>query len=411
MKEQDFISKYGDEPQEVTKNYSTKSLGTNYDIKDAFIEFGDNAYDARFKTETLNFEIKFNSSEKTIVFCDNGTGVKDDSNLFKLGGTDKEKDKNKVGKFGIGVPGAVSAIATKCVSNKDEIVETVYESAYNGKLFEKHIATCPNGNTILGATTYEECDPSLHYTKVTFTNVELKTYTEILDAMEETFEEPLHKDLNISFNGRQLGKSSSRTFVGDEIVKVVKVGKFTVKVKYRIIGGESGDSKDRAFDEAGLRVYDEKTGRLLAKNTKLWKWYGNKEAQQNICGLRAAIYIEGSIESYKKFGVVPAKNGIAYSYYFKDPDFAELTDVLQSIYNQASKAGPSTSDDVIKIGSRTFQTTTMKINQPYIEVGSGNYLIKKKYTATEIAEIINELISLKKKCEKKASKVKSMSNE
>ena len=43
MTEQEFITKFGEESQEVTKNYATKSLGTNYDIKDAFIEFGDNA--------------------------------------------------------------------------------------------------------------------------------------------------------------------------------------------------------------------------------------------------------------------------------------------------------------------------------------------------------------------------------
>lgn len=407
MKEKIFIEKYGSEPQEVTKNYATKSLATNYNGKDAFIEFGDNAYDARINGCALDFDIKIDNDAKIFTFIDNGTGISDDTNLFRLGGTDKEKDNNKVGKFGIGVPGAVAAIATKCVFDKNEIVETVYESACNGKMFEKHIATCPQGDTILGKTVYNECDPSLHYTKITFTNVELKSYTEICDAMEETFEEPLHKDLNISFNGRQLGKSSARTFVGDEPVKTVKVGNFPVKIKYRIIGGESNDGKDRAFDEAGLRVYDEKTGRLLAKNVKLWKWYGNKEAQQNICGLRAAIYIEGSIESYKKFGVVPAKNGIAYAYYFKDPDFAELTDELQTIYNQASKAGPSTSDGVITIGGRTFQTTTMKINEPYMEVGHGSYLIKKKYTATEMASIINELITLKKKCEKKVERNKA----
>ena len=38
---EDFINKYGNEPQEVTKNYSTKSLASNYNIKDAFIELCD----------------------------------------------------------------------------------------------------------------------------------------------------------------------------------------------------------------------------------------------------------------------------------------------------------------------------------------------------------------------------------
>jgi hypothetical protein len=407
MEAKDFIKKYGDEPQEVTRNYSTKSLGTNYNIKDAFIEFCDNSYDARLNGQTLNFTIKVDNESKTFIFSDDGKGVSDDKNLFKLGGTDKEKDKNKIGKFGIGVPGAVAAIATKCVANNQEIVETIFESAHNGKMFEKHVATCPNGETILGITTYKDCDKSEHYTRIKFTNVDLKSYTDVIDSMDETFEEPLHKDLNISFNGRQLGKSSNRTFVGDEPVKAVNVGDFSVDVKYRIIGGESSDSKDRAFDEAGLRVYDKKTGRLLCKSNKLWKWYGNKEAQQNICGLRCAIYIDGSIESYKKFGVVPAKNGIAYAYYFKDPDFAELSGVLQSIYNQGSKTNPSTSDGVISIGSRTFQTTTMKINEPYIEVGNGSFLIKKKYSANEIAAIINELITLKKKNEKRVAKLKN----
>lgn len=411
MNVNDFINKYGDEPQEVTKNYLTKSLGTNYNIKDAFIEFCDNAYDARINGEVLNFDIKIDTEAKTFTFYDNGKGVSDDKNLFKLGGTDKEKDNNKVGKFGIGVPGAVAAIATKCAANKNEIVESIIESSYNGKMFEKHVATCPNGETILGLTTYSDCSKSEHFTRIKFTNVELKSYTDVIDSMEETFEEPLHKNLNISFNGRQLGKSSIATFVGDEPLQTVKVGNFTVKVKYRIIGGESNDSKDRIFDEAGLRVYDEKTGRLLWKSNKLWKWYGNKEAQQNICGLRAAIYIEGGIESYKKFGVLPAKNGIAYAYYYKDPDFAELSGVLQSIYNQASKTSSSTSEGVITIGARTFQTTTMKISEPYVEVGKGSYLIKKKYTTSEMAQIINELITLKKKCDKKAQKSKSMNDE
>ena len=376
----DFINKYGNEPQEVTKNYSTKSLASNYNIKDAFTELCDNAYDARIEGETLNFDITVDAANHKIIFIDNGSGIIDDTNLFKLGGTNKEDDKNKVGKFGIGVPGAVSAIAMSCFYDNDGLVEVTYESACNGRIFEKHIAYTSTGEMTLGHSTYRECDNNIHYTKVTFTNVSLISFADIIDSMEETFEEPLHRDLNISFNNRQLGKSTVRTFVGDEPIKTIKVGDLYVDVKYRIIGGESTNSKDRAFEETGLRVYDKKTGRLLAKNVKLWKWYGNKEAQQNICGLRAAIYIEGSIQSYTKFGVVPAKNGIKYSHYFNDPDFADLTAELNSIYGQASKAGPSTSEGVITINGRTFQTTTMKLDKPYMEVGPGSYLVKKKYS-------------------------------
>jgi hypothetical protein len=403
----DFIKRFGDEPQEVTKNYAAKSLASNYNIKDAFTELCDNAYDARIEGETLNFDIVVDNNNQTITFKDNGSGISDAGNLFKLGGTDKEEDKNKVGKFGIGVPGAVSAIVMNCFGDKEQFVEVIYESACNGRVFEKHIAYMADGVQTLGCTEYNECDNSLHYTKITFNNVILKSYSDIIDSMEETFEEPLHKDLNISFNNRQLGKTSTRTFVGDEHIKTIKVGNFFVDVKYRIIGGES--TKDRAFEETGLRVYDKETGRLLAKNTKLWKWYGNKEAQQTICGLRAAIYIEGSIESYKKFGILPAKNGIAYSYYFKDSDFTDLTAELLSIYSQASKTGPSISENVITINGRTFQTTTMKLDKPYIEVGPGSYLVKKKYSQIEIAELINENIALKKKYNKK--QLKSSNNE
>lgn len=410
---EDFIKMYGDEPQEVTKNFCSKSLATNYNIKDAFIELCDNAYDARLdcETETLNFDITVDNNNRTISFKDNGSGISNDENLFKLGGTDKEEDKNKVGKFGIGVPGAVSAIVKECFCDKEQFVEVIYESACNGRFFEKHIAYTSSGNNTLGRTIYKDCDSSLHYTKVTFTNVVLNSCSEIIDSMEETFEEPLRKDLNISFNNRQLGKTNIRTFVGDEHIKTIKVGEFFVDVKYRIIGGESNNVKDRAFDETGLRVYDKATGRLLAKNTKLWKWYGNKEAEHNICGLRAAIYIEGSIASYRKFGVVSAKNGIAYSYYYKDPDFVDLTAELKSIYNQASKSGTTIADNIITINGRSFQPTPMKMDKPYIEVSPGSYLIKKKYTTTEIAELISENIALKKKCESKQLKSKNKNNE
>lgn len=42
MNKENFIKKFGYEPMEVTENFATKSLGTNYNIKDAFIEFGEN---------------------------------------------------------------------------------------------------------------------------------------------------------------------------------------------------------------------------------------------------------------------------------------------------------------------------------------------------------------------------------
>lgn len=409
MTKEIFIAKYGDEPQEVTRNYSTKSLGTNYNIKDAFVEFGDNAGDARIPGKTLNFNITIDNQAKSFIFEDDGTGVNDDTNLFKLGGTNKETAKGKIGKFGIGVPGATSAIATKCVFNKNEMVEIIFKSACNGRLIEKHIAILPNGDTILGTTAYQECSSDLHYTKIIFYNVELKNYTEVVDALEETFEEPLHKDMNINFNGRQLGKTFNRTFVGDEKVTTVMVGQFKTEVKYRIIGGDTAASNARSFEEAGLRVYDKSTGRLLAKSTDLWYWYCGRKAQQNICGLRAAIYIDSSIESYYKFGIKPSKNGVTYAKYHKtDVDFAELASVLVDIYSRAASSAPATTDGKITLGSREFQTTTIKMEEPFKEISPTSYLIKKKLSPMEIAELVNELINLRKKVSKKNSKKETL---
>lgn len=401
MTKENFIKTYGDEPMGATKNYATKSLGTNYDIKDAFIEFGDNANDAKLNEQPLNFDININNDESTMVFSDNGTGIEDDTKLFMLGGTNKEHDKNKIGKYGIGVPGAVAAIATKCVHDKNKLVEVIFNSSCNGKEFEKHIAIEPNGDMIIGETKYFDCDIKKHCTVIKFTNVKLIHFSEIIEALEETFEEPLQKNMNISFNGRQLGKTGHRTFIGDESIETIMVGNFAIDVKYRIIGG-SKTSDERSFDEAGLRVYDKESGRLLAKNNDLWFWYGNRKAQPNICGLRAAIYIESSIECYNKFGIKPTKNGVTYGKYYKrDVDFANLSGYLASIYTQASKTSPNIQEDKINIGNRSFQVAQIKIDQPYVEVSNNNFLIKKKYTSEEIAELINEIITLRKKQNKK----------
>lgn len=400
MNREKFIEKFGCEPMKVTENFATKSLGTNYNIKDAFIEFGDNAYDARTEGEILNYNIEINTKTKTFTLSDNGTGISDDTNLFKLGGTDKEHCKGKIGKYGVGVAGASSAIATQCRFDKSETVEVIFASACNGRRFEKHIAMLPDGNTIIGKTFDEQCENNIHYTKITFTNVELKYQPNVIEALEETFEEPLQKDMKINFNGRQLGKTGKRTFVGDEPIETVMVGDFKVKIKYRIIGGSISSSKaqDRSFDEAGLRVYDEKTGRLLAKSAELWFWYAGRKAQPTICGLRAAIYIESSIEAYNKFGVKPAKNGITYAkYYSTDPDFKDLSSILVAIYNQASNTTLPIAEAPFIINGRSYQTVGGKLDGLYKMIATGSYVIKKKYTQLEIAKMVDEIVTLEKK--------------
>ena len=406
MNELDFIAKYGNESQEVTRNFTTKSLGTNYHIKDAFIEFGDNAYDARFSNENINFDICYDENNHTLTFTDNGTGICDDTNLFKLGGTNKE-NKRSIGKFGIGVPGATAAIATQCVFDNKEMVEVIFESSCEGKKFIKHIAFMPNGDMYIGTTQYFNCDMSFHYTKIQFNNVILKNYPDIIDAIENTFEEPLLKNMNISFNNRQLGKAITKTFVGDEVVKTIMVGEYPVDVKYRIIGGET-NSAVRSFDEAGLRIYDKESGRLLAKSTNYWAWFAGKKAQQNICGLRAAIYIPSSIGSYNKFRITPAKNGVTYKEFHKtDSDFAELSSELATIYIQAANNTPSNNDGTIVIGGKTFQATTGKLDNLYISVNDSVILYKRKPTQNDIAQLIYENIMLKNKLERKSNKTKN----
>ena len=158
MNSKEFINKYGSEELKATSNFATKSLGVNYDVKDAFIEFGDNAYDSRIKNSRLEFNISIDSEKHTIIFYDNGSGIKDDTKLFLLGGTNKESNKNKIGKYGIGVPGATAAIATQCKFDKNEIVEAIFESASDGKSFIKHTAFMPNGEMINGKTVYGTCD-------------------------------------------------------------------------------------------------------------------------------------------------------------------------------------------------------------------------------------------------------------
>lgn len=406
MTTKEFIKKYGSEELKATSNFATKSLGVNYDVKDAFIEFGDNAYDSRIKNSRLEFNISIDAEKHTITFYDNGSGIKDDTKLFLLGGTNKESNKNKIGKYGIGVPGATAAIATQCKFNKNEIVEAIFESASEGKSFIKHTAFMPNGEMINGKTVYEVCDKSKHFTRLTFTNVLIRSVSPIIDSMEEIFEIPLHKNMDIIFNGRKLGMSTIPTFIGDEIPKTIMVGDIPVEVRYRIIGGNKSDDS-RALKEAGLRIYDKNSGRLLAKSQELWKWFCNKQAFQDICGCRAGIFIDSTIEAYKKFGIKSSKNGVTYRLYCQDPDFKNLVDELKMIYGVALSTNCSNRisnvDEIVK-GTRKFQISPLKIDGLYLEASKDAYIIKKKYSQDEIVSMIDTIIDLQDKLNNRRSK-------
>lgn len=402
-----FVKKHGEEIQRTTKDFTTKSIGSGYSIEDGIVEFIDNGYDSiDDHNRAVNFAIAVDNDKHIISFRDDGDGIKDPEKLFLLGGTDKNGKEGKIGKYGIGVPGAVAAISINCVYDSTKEVYVRYESCREGRKFSKLILVTPDGRTTLGEDVYEECDNSLHYTEATFSNVELRDSDSMIKTIEEIFEEPLHNPtgINISYCGRQLGKTGKRTFVGDEQVETVMVGPFKTDVKYRIIGGTNPD--DRLFNESGIRVYSKRTGRLLGKSNDLWKWFTGREAQQNICGLRTGVYIEDSIESYKAFAVKSTKNGISYRKFNIRPEFKELSDKLLSIYQMASNTRPSSITNEIKIGSKKFVTTSGKIGNSddlYLDLGE-TVIMKKKYTPQEIAIIINENLALKKRLDRRNKK-------
>lgn len=402
MTTQDFIQKYGEEQQEVTKNYTTKSVGKSYHVNDSFIEFCDNAFDAKIQGKPTNIVIDIDNDTKTITVVDDGCGIKNEKLLFRLGGTDKD-GQGKIGKYGIGVPGAVAGLATKCRYNQGVPVEVVFESAYNGSKFVKHVLFNTKGEQIIGKAEHFSCEKEQHYTIVKFTNVYMPQIIDLIAALEQTFEEALKNNIHIIVNGRELGKSSKPTFTGEEIEEKINVGNFTVYVKWRISSSDSSD--EREFEKSGIRIYDKKTGRLLGINTKYWEWFAGRNAQQNICGIRIGIYIESSIECYDKFGVLPTKNGIAYKKYCKDPDFKELSERLREIYRKASHTSASSSDfETITLGARSFQPTASKLLTPFVEIDSNTVMFRRKWSNDEIANFINDYINLKRKVEKKELK-------
>ena len=408
MNSKEFINRYGSEELKATSNFATKSLGVNYDVKDAFIEFCDNAYDGRIGNSNLEIRIDTDDINHMISIIDNGTGIKDDKSLFLLGGTNKERGKKTIGKYGIGVPGATAAIATQCKYDNNEMVDVIYESACNGKHFIKHTAFMPNGEMINGKTKYDDCDVNNHFTKLVFTNVKINNVSEIMDEMEETYELTLKKDMSIVFNDRNLGKSKIPTFVGDETPVEIKVGNMNVNVMYRISSSKSDD--ERSVKECGLRIYDKNSGRLLAKSMNYWKWFCGTTAYQDICGLRCGVFIDGSLESYAKFGVMSAKNGITYRMYSNDPDFLNLKNELKRIYTIAHQTNTDNrvrDIDVKTIGTRIFRITNMKFKEFFIEGENNEYLVKKKYSQDAIIELINENINLKKSLNRRTKKSKS----
>jgi hypothetical protein len=414
MNKKQFEKIFGNQEIKVAKNYVTKSVATNYTKFDSVAEAVDNSIDAK-EGEEVNVHIDCNDEKHTLTFTDDGKGIEDFENLFTLGGTNKENLSGKIGKFGIGFKGAIAKIAMQCRFNKKDGVLVNVESKRLGKKTNLSILIDVDGSTTIGNVYTSDCDKSLHGTQIVFENVDFKEMAELQDFLEETYEFTMKEHgLNIYINNRKLGQTGNQkqTLSGEETPKCLKVGKHNVKVMYRIIGGDrrSYGKKDieRSFSEAALRIYDKTSGRLLAKDNKLWKWYINKEAQQAICGLRCAIFIDGNIDSYNEFGIKSTKNGVNFRQYHKKEEFKELCDHLTTIYQKVmgDKVGRNAIYNVeAKNGSNRIYEVRDKVmgqdNLPYIVVNDEQIIMAKKWQPKDIATLIDMYINLKNEIDKR----------
>ena len=263
-----------------------------------------------------------------------------------------------------------------------------------------------------GKTSYFDVDDmSNSGTDVVFSNVTLSPSDsiDIQKRLDKVFEETMKKGLNITMcvngNSRVLGQSIKPTFVGDEVIKHVNVGPFDIWLKYRIIGGEGKDA--RCFEDAGIRFYDKTSGRLLAQDNKYWSWFTGREAQQAICGLRVAVYIDSSIECYNTFGIVSAKNGIAYRKYHTQAIFKDLANELGMIYRQACNSCKKINNENIVLGGNKYLYSNGKMDSVYKEVSDMRVVFlkpKSKLSMNEYASLVAENIKLKKCLSKKSAK-------
>ena len=409
----EFAKMYGFEQQTVTNDFTTNVISKDFHINDAFIELCDNSYDARNGKDILSVNINVDNEKHVITIVDNGNGVSDDSRLFQLGGTDKKKTTTQIGKYGIGVPGATAKIALECMFDKEFPVNIVYKSEHNGRGFIKNVAVFPNGITCLGKSIYfESTGENSHYTAITFENVAFsdKEVCSLIDALDETFEIPMTRDLVINVCNRKLGESRKPIFDLESEATQIKVGNQIVDVKTKILVGK----EDRKFDDSALRVYDKVSGRLLAKSLQLWSWYANRKAQQNICGLRCGIFIDSSVESYNLFGIRNTKNGVTYKSYHNRPEFSDLSEELRKIYchgvQNKSKNGQKNvnEDGFYHIGNNSYQFVSpkTKITEPFSLVAPNTYIIQSlsKFHAQQIVELINRVVTLEEKLAKKERK-------
>ena len=348
MTEYEFMDKCGYVPLAVTTDYPMSALSISYNVEDSLIEFIDNAYDARGENfdyklgDKLIVNFNYDEDKKTLSVEDNGVGISNMENLFKIGGTNKSMSDNTIGKYGSGVIGATANIASACRCNKDENVHVRIETAHNGGYGFVDIIYTPSGSMVQGKPKKCKCDDcTQHYTRITFENVCIEGHNQdIYDKMSETFEETFKRGLVVTYNGRNIGENieGSVTFNGEEHEEPFDIKGMHIIVKHRTIANEMHDKKasDRAYRKAGLRVYDSTSGRRLSMDTDDWRLFCGKSAQQNICGIRVGIFIPSTKDAYQEFGIVKEKNGRSRKAICKDEAYEKLSKYLKKVYMEAA---------------------------------------------------------------------------
>ena len=354
-KKDEFIQKHGYEEIKTEQSFPLKTLAANYTVPHAINEFCDNAYDARIEGSELKVEIKFDEKEHTLIVHDNGTGVVDLNYLVKLGLSEKQSKKDKLGKFGIGFMGASAAIAKKCVYDNNECVECIIKTAHEGLISEKHLLyDLQSQEIVIGNTiNVEKTDISLHFTEIMFNNVFLKRKKDIINKLNETYEETFNRGLSIKFNKEELGGTIEK-FNGEKKRMQVKVGDFDVEVEHYTFKNEKKRSEKRKTELSGIGIYDKVSGRLLSKSTEYWRLFAGLNCQPNICGLRVKLFIDSSFGSYELFGISTSKNGITSRNYSKDEAFEGLKSILSDIYRKNASSALTKNPEDITIGGYVF---------------------------------------------------------
>lgn len=397
MNDSTWIKQHGTQEQTVDENWAADTAAQNYSLEDAFIEMVDNPIDERRSDVPLEVTFTTNAENHTLVVEDNASGVADEKDLFKVGGS-RKKNKRTIGKYGIGLKGATARIAMDCISDEHEVVQIKVESARKGKSFVKYVAYSPDGKFRMGNDTqFAPCDESLHYTRFTFTNVDVKNVEKIIKAFNKTFEVSFQWDVvNIIFNGKQVKDTCKYTFTDSETKHNVKVGAHEVYVIRRI------DPDDTTTQGAGLRIYDKNTGRLLDKSITHWRCFANKEVHTSINGLHCAIFIDGTKECYRDFGVKVEKNGIAQRQYYKDPKFKELYDKLKEFISQIESIKKATRKEKQNVCEYSVNGKEAVIN-PKLKAGlvyyyndnDDTYYVNSKINGADIIPYIDELEKLR----------------